>query len=350
MSEIAFKNQAEIEKRICVRRAGNSISAAPPQVSVIVPCYKNAAVIADTLRSIFAQDFDDYEVILINDGSPDTDELEKAVAPFADRIVYVKQCNSGASAARNTGIYAARGEYLAFLDGDDLWLPEYLREQMNFITARSFQMVYADALMFGAKPWEGQTYMRKSPSDGDVTAASLILGHCNVITSGTIVEKRQIMLRQGFDERDEATRVEDFDLWLGLAKQGCRIGYQKKVLLKYRVTTTGLSGGNISRAERTIKAMHLIKAKNALDAAEIEAWETQVKFAGAHLELEKGKLCLVRDEFEQSFIHFTEANKVFRKRKLQLLIWLVKRKPQFVKKIFKTFRADEFESFDSANL
>lgn len=331
------------------KRTGKSAAPENPQVSVIIPCYNNHDLIAETLRTVFAQTFQDFEVILINDGSPDTAELEENLAPFFDKMIYVRQENKGASAARNTGIYFARGAYLAFLDGDDLWLPEYLEMQMKFIAESDFQMVYCDALMFGQKPWDGKKYMETAPSRGEVSAASLILTECNVITSGTVVEKKQVAARQGFDESAAALRVEDFDLWIGLAKQGCRIGYQQKVLLNYRVGFTGLSGGNVSRAERSVQALKLIKNKNQFTQNELAAWNLQLKRATAQLELEKGKFHLVQENFEQSLIHFAEANKFLRKKKLQFLIWLIKNKPRLVIKIYKKFRADEFK-FVNANM
>src|SRR5215467_6832857 len=90
-----------------------------PLVSVIIPAYKAAAFIDETLQSVFCQTYQNFEVVLINDGSPDTAEFERAIAPYRDRISYIRQENSGVSAARNAGIRRARGEYLAFLDSDD---------------------------------------------------------------------------------------------------------------------------------------------------------------------------------------------------------------------------------------
>lgn len=204
-------------------------------------------------------------------------------------------------------------------------------------------MVYSDALLFGKKLWEGKNFMKKAPSFGDVTPAKLILARCNVITSGTVVEKRQVIKQQGFDESNEARRVEDFDLWFGLCKKGCRIGYQRKILLKYRVSTTGLSGGNISRAERTNQAMRLIMTKYDLNEKETAAWEKQIKYFAAELELEKGKLCLVEDNFEQARAHLVEANKYLHKTKLRCIIWLLRRRPFLVKRIYEKLRSDEFE-------
>jgi len=86
-------------------------------VSVIIPAYNVAPYIAQTLHSVFAQTKPAFEVIVVNDGSPDTAELEEVLRPFRDRIVYLKQENRGLSGARNTGIRAATGDLIALVDG-----------------------------------------------------------------------------------------------------------------------------------------------------------------------------------------------------------------------------------------
>src|SRR5262245_5066977 len=91
-----------------------------PDVSVIIPAYRAAADIGVALDSILAQTFSSYEVIVVNDGSPDTPELLAALAPYTSRIRYIQlAANRGAAVARNAGIRAARGRYVAFLDADD---------------------------------------------------------------------------------------------------------------------------------------------------------------------------------------------------------------------------------------
>lgn len=126
-------------------------------VSVIIPTYK-ATHIGDTLESVFAQTFRDYEVIVVNDGSPETMQLERALLKHENRIHYLKQNNRGVSAARNTGIRSARGEFLAFLDSDDIWLPEFLTEQLKFFAAHpSLDMACADCVYFGNTDLAGAT-------------------------------------------------------------------------------------------------------------------------------------------------------------------------------------------------
>src|SRR6185437_2705463 len=121
-----------------------------PLVSVIVPAYNVAEFIGDALNSVLAQTFTDYEIIVVNDGSPDTEALEKALGPYMSRIVYIKQENRGVSAARNTAIKAARGSLLAFLDGDDTWLPNYFDVQVPGIqNDPTIDVLYPNVIMFG---------------------------------------------------------------------------------------------------------------------------------------------------------------------------------------------------------
>lgn len=101
------------------------------RISVVIPTYNRAGQIAGALRSVLDQTCAPFEVIVVDDGS--TDDTEQAVAPFMERIRYIKTANGGASAARNRGIMEARGEWIAFLDSDDTWFPEKLQRQLECI-------------------------------------------------------------------------------------------------------------------------------------------------------------------------------------------------------------------------
>src|SRR5215472_1596311 len=184
----------------------------PPKVSVIIPAYRVAPFIHETLDSVLAQSFKDLEIIIINDGSPDTTELEDVLANY-NGLIYLKQENKGAGAARNEGLRRARGEVVAFLDGDDIWYPDFLSEQLRLLESDGgYDLVYADATKFGDPEREGHTSMEESPSRGEVTFSSLLSGRCSVITS-TVVARRQPIATVGlFDEN--FPNSQDFDLWL----------------------------------------------------------------------------------------------------------------------------------------
>src|SRR5688500_11974910 len=121
-----------------------------PAVSVVVPAFRVTAYIGETLDSVFAQTWQDFEVIVVNDGCPDTVNLRTALAPYRDRIHYIEQAQGGPSKARNTAIAVARGEVLAFLDGDDLWAPSFLASQMAILAREpDVVLVWADSQPFG---------------------------------------------------------------------------------------------------------------------------------------------------------------------------------------------------------
>src|SRR6185369_17705146 len=120
--EEKFADCPQIIKRVKKIRTGKQVIRTP-KVSVVIPAFDIAPYVKETLDSVFAQTYNNFEVILVNDGSRDVKELEIALGSYFDRIVYAEQENLGASQARNTAICLAQGEYLAFLDGDDIWLP-----------------------------------------------------------------------------------------------------------------------------------------------------------------------------------------------------------------------------------
>jgi hypothetical protein len=202
-----------------------------PLVSVIIPAFNAASHVRAGLESVFAQSFADYEVILVNDGSPDTVQLEQAIQPYASRIIYLTQQNGGPSAARNLGIRHARGEWLAFLDSDDAWFPNYLAEQIKFLRKDpALDMVYCDATLEGDPNAVGKTFMQSCPSAGPVTFESLLVEQTQPLTSGTVVHRQKITAAGLFDE--DLRCAEDHDLWLRVVYAGGRISYQRQALLR----------------------------------------------------------------------------------------------------------------------
>jgi len=320
-----------------------------PRVSVVIPAYNVAGFIAETLDSVLAQTFTSYEIVLVNDGSPDTEKLEKILENYFEKIVYIKQENGGTASARNTGIENARGEFIAFLDGDDIWLPENLSEQIKFLTENNLEMIYADAFLFGEVRAAGETYMQKSPSTGAADFEGIVSGRCSVITSGTLCYKQKILDAGMFDAELPRIGMEDLDLWLRLAKAGVGIGYQRKILLKYRVSPNSLSGNSIQRARREVIGLNIVKEKLNLTPREREVLRETLAEAEAGLLLEIGKAHLLREEFAEARKNFRAANAHYKKTKLKLIDLALAISPKTMVRLFKKQRAAELPFIPSSD-
>jgi glycosyltransferase involved in cell wall biosynthesis len=272
-------------------RAGSPTSrpvAAAPAVRVIIPAYQTSAFIGETLDSVFRQTFDDFEVVVVNDGSPDTDELERALAPYRDRIVYITQENGGPSRARNTAIRHACGEFVAVLDSDDLLMPTYLDEQMRRLAEDpSLDLVYANGLIFGDSPLAGRTLMDASPSEGEVTFDRLIDTTCTVLTSCTVVRRRAAMDVGLFDERFR--RSEDFHLWARLAFHRYRMAYQRQPLVRHRRRPGSLSREKLPMMSGIIEVLQDLQRILPLTAAQRARVERQIARRRAEIALEEGR-------------------------------------------------------------
>ena len=135
---------------------GSLLPEARPLVSVIIPTYDSARFIADAVRGVLAQTYPCHEVIVIDDGS--RDETADIVRGLTGQIRYRRQDNRGPAAARNAGIKMARGKYICFLDADDLWTPNKLELQVEFMAAHSeIGLLFTDA-----EEWEDQEILKSS--------------------------------------------------------------------------------------------------------------------------------------------------------------------------------------------
>jgi glycosyltransferase involved in cell wall biosynthesis len=311
-----------------------SSAKSTPLVSVIIPAYQVAGFIRETLDSVLSQTFDDYEIIVINDGSPDTPDLEDRIKPYSHLITYLKQSNQGAGAARNAGIRAACGKFVAFLDGDDIWLPGFLSEQLELIRSDGgYDLVYADAVNLDGARLSRSTNMDLNPSSGVVTAESLIAGKCSVITS-SVVARRHLVERVGlFDEGFRNSQ--DFDLWLRLAKSGARIAYQKKVLVHRRIYEGSLASNPLKSLEGEIKVLEKTARRDDLTPAERAALLRTLDLRRATVEVLKGKQRLFTGDFNSALKEFDLANRHFQSWKLRLVMLWLRVAPRLLQRFYK---------------
>lgn len=170
------------------------------KVSVIIPVYNGAATIGRALASVFAQTFADYEVVVVNDGS--TDDTASVLAGYGDRIRVVTQANRGLPAARNSGIRASSGEYVAFIDDDDEWLPQMLERCAAVLDQDpDCGMVYAGALKVDLA---GRQMPDQSTENEDIDSPTMeqMLERPWVVVPSRVMVRRAILERcGGFEER-----------------------------------------------------------------------------------------------------------------------------------------------------
>ena len=303
-----------------------------PLVSVIIPAYNAAEFMGETLDSVFAQTYKNLEVILVNDGSSDTAELEQVLQRYPSKLIYIKQENQGAAVARNTALRATNGEFVAFLDADDRWLPAFLEKQMNLLNSNNADVVFADAMLFGDSQLDGRTFMQLNPLTGEVTAENLLALKATVLTS-TVLARKAVIFDVGlFDV--SLRRGQDFDLWLRLAKAGARFANSREVLAHHRIVEGGLSGGTISQLKRTLSVLDAVKARADLTVAEQLALEWNRNRTLRELALEDGKEKLRNRDFSGALRSFSEARNLRHSWKLVFVCLAVRIAPDILRRIY----------------
>jgi glycosyltransferase involved in cell wall biosynthesis len=322
-----------------IKRVGRNIFEHPPKISIVIPAYNAVGHIGEALASVAAQKFREYEVIVVNDGSPDTEQFENAIRSHLENIVYIRQHNAGAGVARNTGIREARGAIIAFLDADDVWLPDFLTSQYVFLGRNLYDMVYCDAFLMGLNTAYRRTFMQTAPSDGEATFEAILDMRCNVITSGTMARKQAIIDAGWFET--ERVRAHDFHLWLRMAKNGAKIGYQKKQLLKYRVHLDSLSGDSVSRVEREINAFERVRSSIELNEEQAAIVERRMAGLESDLAVEQGKSFLLQGDYHEAAVAFRVANKHRHSLKLSLVTLLARIAPGTLLKFYRSARAGD---------
>lgn len=205
-------------------------------ISVIIPA-KNASTFLElAIQSVQEQDFPNWELILINDGSTDnTLEIAEKKAAIDKRVKVYSIANSGQGAARNYGLKKAKGDFVAFLDADDVWLPNFLSVQFMAINNTGADVVFADAFVINEKSIVvgklGAPPMILKGRDG---VAALL--NSNKVPVLTVVAKKEAILNVGgFTEKSEIRNAEDYHLWIKLVQMGARIVGNGEPLAKYRL-------------------------------------------------------------------------------------------------------------------
>lgn len=234
------------------------------KISVVIPSYNPGKMIVETLDSLVAQTYKNFEVILSDDGS--TDETLKIANTYSEKLnlIIINNINSGGPAKpRNSGIRKARGEWIAFLDHDDTWYPTKLEEvEKSF---NDFDVIYHDLDIVNNKSEvTGRTILRKVDKKPFVD----LVVNGNAIANSGAITKKELIERAGFvEESKDFTAGEDFDLWIKVAKETSKFLYINKSLGQYRVEP----GQNLSQPTVGLIEVHrkiYERYKNSLNEKE----------------------------------------------------------------------------------
>lgn len=215
-----------------------------PKVSVIIPAYNAERFIGQTIESVFAQTFQDFEIIVIDDGS--TDKTAEIVESFD--VQCIRRTNGGVSNARNAGMEKAKGKYIAFLDADDLWEVTKLEKQVSVLDANEYIGLCYTAIERVDE--NGQSLYYNEVSDYPDDTEALLLYSCIIPNPSTAMMRRNLFEQfGGFDLN--FTNYEDWEYWLRLSLQ-TRFAPVNEYLVKYRMVK-GSASCNPQAVERDLK-------------------------------------------------------------------------------------------------
>ncbi len=221
----------------------------PPRISVIVPCYNQGQYLDECLQSVLEQTYQNWECIIVNDGSPDnTEEIALQWTVKDSRFQYLKKENGGPSSARNAGIKVAKGEWILPLDGDDKIDKQYL-ELAEKKFDKGYTVIYCNAEKFGVinEFWKLPQFSLSE------------LAYHNIIFCSAFFKKSDWSMANGYDS-NLIHGLEDWDFWISILKNNGKVYKISEVLFYYRVQnssrTSNVNGSNFEKKQSTYKYIY----------------------------------------------------------------------------------------------
>jgi teichuronic acid biosynthesis glycosyltransferase TuaG len=216
-------------------------------VSIVIPTYNQASFLSQALKSVTNQTYENWEIIIIDNFSND-DTLDEINKIQDERVRFFQIKNYGlVSKSRNVGIAHARGEWIAFLDSDDIWHPMKLEIQLFFLD--KYDLLCSKMLDFSGSFCGIFNLISKSNvTVKNISKYRLLAG--NPIPNSSVICKASILKKYKISENRSLIGVEDFDLWMRMANNGIKIGKVNHVLLYYRISKNQLSASKIKMAQK----------------------------------------------------------------------------------------------------
>jgi glycosyltransferase involved in cell wall biosynthesis len=306
------------------------------RISVIIPTFNRVRFLCEALDSVLAQTVPVYEIIVIDDGS--TDDTEKTVRNYRGNIRYLRQNNQGPSAARNYGMREATGDWIAFLDSDDLWVPDKIQAQTDLIRQHPhLDFVFGDLSLFDETKHDNepeilnktvQEYMITHAADLKDFFRQLLI--CNPIPTSAVLFRRECLLQTGYF--DETMRYcEDYDLWLRFAAK-YRLGFVNKILVRRRMHDSNAMNAHEAIYNGSLKVFKRLEANGGLSPEMQQTVSRRIFSTQYDLASHLAK----RKQFEAARVHFRElqSRKIdglgMLQWKIRVKIWLLKLFPRLI--------------------
>ena len=232
----------------------------PPSFSVAIAAYQAAGFIAEAVESALEQTYAPLEVIVCDDGS--TDDLDRALAPYRDRISVLRKDNGGEASAKNAAVKAARGDFIAILDADDVYDPTRLEAVAEAIRSRpDLDIVTTDCRIVVDGRFVRTCYVGDYRFEtGDQRAGIL---QRNFLGPGHMAVRREALLREdGFDE--SFRHATDWDCWIRMILSGSRAGLVDEPLAEYRVRATSLASDRLRQFDGYVAVLQKAAARDDL--------------------------------------------------------------------------------------
>lgn len=276
-----------------------------PQVSIIIPTYNRAHFIKQAVESALIQTYQDFELIVVDDGS--TDDTKQVLADYAGRLQYIYQPNQGRSAARNRGIELAQGEYIAFLDSDDLWLPNKLSRQVpaldtapdNVALVHGYKQI-VDEKLNPIPLWE--TRLRRYyalAEKGQETYENYLHSAC-IFTSTILIRKSALVAIGNYDTTLYA--LEDLDLYLRLLLKSYTFTFiSEPPLIKYRSHNNNTDNLTSNQHYLRVYEKHLSQCCQLEDEKQVAQAQTLLYQALASTYYRLGSYHQARDYWHKAF-------------------------------------------------
>ena len=288
------------------------------KVSVIIPTYNRAKLLEEALESAFAQTRQPDEIIVVDDGS--TDNTETAIARFGPKVRYIRQKNAGPSAARNNGISHATGDFIAFLDSDDLWPKDRLEHQLAALEKHpdldflfGLEAKFTSEQQFEPCEIKDKELRRILDTLDCVVPDPLgLLIRENYIPTSSVLFRKQRLEKVGLID-ESLKQAEDYDFWFRFATQGCRFGFINAISCFRRMHEGNLVSQFAKRTASTIDVLKRYESQAGTNRAQLTTRISELCYdLGSHY--------LYKRDFADAHRYLSQAKPAG----LRRLVWFVK--------------------------